>query len=61
MMAENTTAYCQKGDIVGVKGRVKTRPYEDENGKHNVQKVIAERVSFLSSRKEKEEDSEMEV
>lgn len=61
MMAENTTAYCKKGDTLGVKGRVETRTYEDENGKHTVQEIMAEKVSFLSSRKEKEEDSEMEV
>lgn len=61
MMAENTAEYCKKGDVVGVKGRLETKTYEDENGKHTVQEVIAEKVSFLSSRKEKEEDSEMEI
>ena len=45
-IAENTKAYCKKGDMVGVRGR-----RECENGKIN---LIAEKVSFLSSRKESE-------
>lgn len=45
-IAENTKAYCKKGDMVGVRGRI-----ECENGKIN---LIAEKVSFLSSRKESE-------
>lgn len=41
-VAENTTEYCKKGDIVGIKGRIQS----DENGVH----VIAEKVTFLSSK-----------
>ena len=48
-IAENTAEYCKKGDIVGVKGRIQT--IADEDGK-NTMEVIAEKVSFLSSRKE---------
>lgn len=59
MMAENTAEYCKKGDMIGVKGRVESRTYEDENGKHTVQEVIAERVTFLSSAKSKENDKEI--
>ena len=40
---ENVSTYCEKGDLVGVKGRL-------ESGINKMQ-VIAEKVTFLSSRK----------
>lgn len=45
-IAESTVDYCKKGDIVGVKGRIKT----DNNG--DIVQIVAEKVSFLSSRRE---------
>ena len=54
-VAENTAEYCHKGDIVGVKGRLQSSSYEKENGdKIFKTEVIAEKLTFLSSRKEKE-------
>lgn len=54
-VAQNTSEYCKKGDIIGVKGRIQTRTIENEDGtKTKVQEVIAEKVTFLSSRKEGE-------
>ncbi len=51
-IAESTCEYCQKGDIVGVKGRLQTSNYEKDDGeKVYVTDVIAEKVSFLSSKK----------
>ena len=51
-IAESTCEYCQKGDIVGVKGRLQTSNYEKDDGeKVYVTDVIAEKVSFLSSNK----------
>lgn len=48
-IAENTTEYCKKGDILGVKGRVQTRSYEvGEDKKKYVTEVVAEKVTFLS-------------
>lgn len=58
-IAENTCEYCKKGDIVGVKGRIQTSSYETEEGdKKYAMEVVAEKISFLSSRKadENEED-----
>lgn len=56
-IAENTTRYCKKGDIVGVKGRLQTTIIEKEDGtKENKLEVIAEKVTFLSSRKEEDRD-----
>ena len=56
-IAENTAEYCEKGDLVGVKGRLETSVYEKENGeKYRISNVIAEKVSFLSSGKTKKEE-----
>ena len=44
--------YHQK-PLIGVKGRVQTRTYEDkEEQKHFVMEIVAEKVTFLSSKKE---------
>ncbi len=68
-VAATTTEYCRVGDVVGIKGRLQTSKYTDENEKiHYVTDVIAERVTFLSSNKkkktneeEKEEDELMDI
>jgi len=41
-IAENTMEYCKVGDIIGVKGRIESYM--------NGMKVIADKVSFLSSK-----------
>lgn len=52
-IATSTTEYCHKGDIVGVKGYIKTSSYEDKEGiKRYTTDVIAEKVTFLSSKKD---------
>ena len=50
-VAENTVEYCRKGDLVGIKGHIQTRSYETEEEKKFVTEVIAEKVTFLSSKK----------
>ena len=54
-IAENTVEYCKKGDLVGIKGRIQTRnvEFDDETHKQFVE-VIAEKVTFLSSNRNKE-------
>ena len=47
-IAENTVEYCNKGDIIGVKGRLQCL------GGNELQ-VVAEKVTFLSNNKNKEE------
>lgn len=47
-IAENTAEYCNKGDIIGVKGRLQCL------GGNELQ-VVAEKVTFLSNNKNKEE------
>ena len=61
--ATNTVEYCNKGDIVGIRGRIQTRMVEEENDKEEVEKekvieIICERVSFLSSSKPNEMENE---
>lgn len=41
-IAENTVEYCKKGDLVGVKGKIQSTDNEIE--------IIAEKLTFLSSR-----------
>ncbi len=50
-IAETTCEYCKKGDIVGVKGRIQVNSYEKDNEKKYSMEVVAEKVSFLSSKK----------
>lgn len=52
-VAENTVEYCRKGDILGVKGHVQTRDIEvDEDVKRKLVEIVAEKVTFLSSKKQ---------
>lgn len=51
-IAENTAEYCHKGDIIGVKGRIESDVYEKDKKKIYTTNIIAEKVTFLSSKKE---------
>ena len=51
-IAENTATYCSKGDIVGIKGRVQSRVVEEDGKKNYLIDIVAEKVTFLSSKKE---------
>jgi len=46
-IAQNTTDYCRKGDVIGVKGRIQVGSYEKD-----AIEVIAEKITFLSSKGE---------
>ncbi len=54
-VAVNTAEYCKKGDLVGIKEHLQNKPYSgsDENIKY-LMEIIAEKVTFLSSKKEDE-------
>ena len=60
-IAENTTEYCQTGDMVGVKGRIQTRVIQNEDGsKKKKTEIIAEKVTFLAqSPNNKERSAEL--
>lgn len=47
-IGEQTNSWCEKGDLVGIKGRIK-----GQDGKIN---IVAEKVTFLSSKKEGEKE-----
>lgn len=48
-VAENTSEYCQTGDMVGVKGRIQTRVIVGEDGnKKKKTEIVAEKVTFLA-------------
>ncbi len=52
-IAETTAEYCKKGDLIGVRGRLQNKQvvYTDD-AKLNTVEVVAERVTFLSSKKQ---------
>lgn len=52
-IAVSTVEYCDKGDILGVKGRLQSRIVEKETGNISQMDVVAEKVTFLSSNKNK--------
>lgn len=47
-IAENTVEYCNKGDVIGVKGRLQCLSGGELQ-------VVAEKITFLSNNKNKEE------
>ena len=52
-IAETTTEYCKKGDLIGVRGRIQTKVIEKEdNTKKYLTEVVAERVTFLSGNRQ---------
>lgn len=50
VVAENTAEYCKQGDIIGIKGRIQTEVIDDVKQTS----IIAEKVTFLSTRKPEE-------
>lgn len=57
-IASHTSEYCHKGDLVGIKGRLQARSYEDKNETKYVTEVIVDRVSFLASKRPDESGNE---
>lgn len=50
-IAENTVEYCHKGDLLGIKGALKTRRVEKDEAVQQIVEVVAEKVTFLSNKK----------
>lgn len=51
--ADVTAMYCQKGDIVGVRGRAESHIVKtNEGSRYNIE-FVAERVTFLSNKSKK--------
>ena len=55
-VAENTSEYCNKGDIVGIKGKIQSRIVENESGRQNTIDIIAEKITFISSIQKHEQE-----
>lgn len=61
-IAENTTEYCQTGDMVGVKGRIQTRVIHNEDGsKKKKTEIVAEKVTFLAQAPNNKEQTKEET
>lgn len=56
-IASNTANYCREGDMIGVKARIHTDIKEQNGEKKKVFSVIAEKISFLSSKVKEQEQS----
>lgn len=61
VIAEKVCTYCKKGDIISVKGRIHNNNYtdKDENKVYSYE-IIADQVSFMTSRKNDEEEDEQD-
>ncbi len=57
-VAENTSEYCQTGDMIGVKGRVQSRIITQDDGtKKKKTEIVAEKVTFLAQAPKKREEN----
>jgi single-strand DNA-binding protein len=59
-IAINTTEYCDKGDIIGIRGRIQTRTEEKDSKKEKVTEIICEKITFLTSGKSSDENESEE-
>ena len=53
-VAQKTSEYCRKGDLVGVKARLQADTYEKDGEKKYALNIVADKVTFLSSRAKSE-------
>lgn len=57
-VAENTSQYCRQGDIIGVRGRLQKDSYEKDGENKTRMNVVAEKVTFLSSKSQEKNNVE---
>mgnify|MGYP004495037051 CR=1 FL=1 len=51
-IAENISKYCSKGDLVGVKGNLRSKIYDKEDGSRNyIVELAVDKLTFLSTKK----------
>lgn len=56
-IATRTAEFCHKGDLIAIRGQIRTSAYETENGeKKHTTEVVVEKVSFLSTKPNNEEE-----
>lgn len=61
-IGESLEKYCQKGDIIGVKGSIKSDKYQDKEGNTTYRTYIrVDKITFLSQKKDNGLPEETEV
>lgn len=57
--AETLSKYVNKGDLIGIEGRLQTRNYTNKDGhKVYVTEIIVDNFEFLQNKKDKQEQTE---
>lgn len=57
-IANRTAEFCKKGDLVAIRGQIRTSSYENEKEeKKRSTEIVVEKISFLASNKEKDIDN----
>ena len=51
-IADTTNEYCEIGNVIGVKGRLKVDYYNKDDEVIKIMKVYAEKISLLTSKSE---------
>ena len=60
-IAETTSKYCKKGDLIGVQAKVVNNKWTDKDGKnHYDYKFMGYKITFLSTKKEAIEETKKE-
>jgi single-strand DNA-binding protein len=59
-IAENSVEYVTKGDLLGVKGRISSKSVEIDGISKNEIVLVAEKVTYLSNKKERDIDDSLE-
>lgn len=54
-IANNVIEYCHKGDLIGVRGRLETRTIANNNENKTKMIIIAERITYLSTKRSENE------
>ena len=53
--AETMAKYCNKGDLIGVEGNLRTDTYEKDDVRHYKTYIYVQRVSFLGKKKQEQQ------
>jgi len=57
-LAETIVEYCNKGQRIGIEGRLQQRMWEDQEGKkRSAVEIVVDSIQFLSTAGEKKENS----
>ena len=57
-IAESTAEYCKKGDLIAIRGRLQSSVYEKDGKNVYATDVIVEKITFLTTCREKETTEE---